>query len=138
MRQMTVRRGNGGRMLQARSLCLVFVFQCTVSLAREAPSATSWYGDRLVGAVVANIKVTLTNLGTRSRGRATTDSLGGYRFVLVPVGTYSLRLRVRARGRDCDRLVLGLSDERRQDFTMKVGRSLKWCRSLATPSGREF
>ncbi|MDQ3804383.1 MAG: TonB-dependent receptor, partial [Acidobacteriota bacterium] len=77
--------------LAALCACLVFA---AVSAASQSQATTGDIEGRVLdpaGAVVREATVTATNKATGFEKTATTDEDGGYRFVLLPPGTYDVR-----------------------------------------------
>lgn len=104
------------------SWCLVLLFACAAGLAQQSTAELLGTVTDSSGAVVPDVKITLTHSGTQDTRDTITNQLGDYRFPFVAIGTYS----VKAEGQGfqavtVNQLVLSVDDARRQDFTFKVG-----------------
>jgi hypothetical protein len=74
------------------------------------------------GAVIAKAEVTLTNTGTRTALRTTTNTDGEYLFAAIPPGTYDLAVSaVGFNTYDANGIVLDVSQRARVDATLNVG-----------------
>ena len=74
------------------------------------------------GAVVPNATVTITNVNTGVSQKVTTNNLGVYSFLALPVGTY--KLVAEARGFEAyqrTNIILNTNDQLRFDVVLKVG-----------------
>ncbi|HJZ98949.1 MAG TPA: TonB-dependent receptor [Candidatus Solibacter sp.] len=74
------------------------------------------------GAVVANAKITVTNVDTNLSRTTLTDSTGEYRFLSLPVGTYSIQAELSGFQKFvAGNIALTVDQQRRMDITMQVG-----------------
>lgn len=76
--------------LSVVAVILVALAMCGVAWSQSVQGVVTGTITDPSGAVVPNVKVTLTNEGTNVSQTATTGSDGLYRFPLVPPGTYTL------------------------------------------------
>jgi hypothetical protein len=90
-----------------------------------AQSATaSIYGQvtDAQGAVIPNVKITVTNIATRIEQKTTTDNAGSYRVLNLPIGTYT----VTAEHQGFSKLVTGertlqINQQEKMDLRLEVG-----------------
>jgi len=106
------------RFLLAFGLMLTAVFQA------HAQSSGSLFGSITdqTGAVIPNASLTLTNDATRAQQSTVTDSVGHYKFSVVPVGTYTLK--VNAPGftpLEQTGIVVTIHSASTQDLTLQIG-----------------
>lgn len=74
------------------------------------------------GAVVPNAAVTVTHVETGVTRETTTDDNGGYVFVQLPVGRFSLRARAQGFKEYVQTdILLQVSENRRADFALQIG-----------------
>jgi len=98
------------------------VILCTPALfAQGTGSITGAVRDN-TGAVVAKAEVTLTNTGTQTPLKTTTNADGEYLFAAIPPGTYDLTVSaVGFNTYDAKGIVLSVSQRARVDATLAVG-----------------
>jgi hypothetical protein len=74
-------------------VCLATLFLCASPLLAQTGTTGSLTGTVTdpSGGVIVGASVTVTSLGTGQERTATTDSVGTYRFGLLPAGTYKLK-----------------------------------------------
>lgn len=94
------------------------VFLCASALfAQGTGSITGTVRDN-TGAVVAKAEVTLTDIGTRTALKTTTNTEGEYLFAAVPPGTYDLSVSaVGFNTYDAKGIVLRVAQRARVDAT---------------------
>ena len=74
------------------------------------------------GAVLPNVKMVLTNLGTQLTRSAQSDAAGQYVFTLLPAGQYSISASAAGfKNFVLPALTLNAGDRRRQDIQMAIG-----------------
>src|SRR5215831_11967388 len=74
------------------------------------------------GAVVANAKVTITNLATGVTSTVYSNSTGNYTFSLVPVGNYDVKAEMSGfKSEEVKGLRVETAAQVRQDFQLQVG-----------------
>ena len=74
------------------------------------------------GALIPEVKITVTNLATRIAGKTTTDSAGNYRVLNLPIGTYT----VTAEHQGFAKLVtagrtLQINQQEKMDLRLEIG-----------------
>ncbi|HEY2012334.1 MAG TPA: carboxypeptidase-like regulatory domain-containing protein, partial [Bryobacteraceae bacterium] len=73
-------------------------------------------------AALPNVKVTVTNTGTNLTRSTITDPTGEFRFLSLPVGTYTVEAELNGFQRfSSEGIVLTVDQQRRIDITMSVG-----------------
>jgi hypothetical protein len=73
-------------------------------------------------AVIAGVKVTVTSLDTNQSHEATTDSLGQYRFLALPVGKYKVEATAPGfRKFLVSGVALDVNEQRRIDISLEIG-----------------
>src|SRR5579862_9059887 len=101
-------------------LPLLILFAPTL-FAQGTGSITGTVRDN-TGAVVAKAEITLTNTGTRTALKTTTNESGDYLFAAIPPGTYDLSVRaVGFNTYDATGIVLSVSQRARVDAALAVG-----------------
>jgi len=74
------------------------------------------------GAVMAGVRVAATNTGTNSRMEATSDASGEYRFLVLPVGVYTVQATYSGFQTFIEKdVVLTVNEQHRVDIVMQVG-----------------
>lgn len=109
----------------AAAVCLVVAVSLLFSPRAYSQVATGAFLGTVhdtSGAVVPNASVILTNDRMGFERRTLSDSVGDYRFSVVPVGTYKLRVEARGFAPEAsEELGLDVGQERRTDFTLRPG-----------------
>ena len=101
-------------------LPLLILFAPTL-FAQGTGSITGAVRDN-TGAVIAKAEVTLTNTGTRTALKTTTNANGEYLFAAIPPGTYDLAVSaVGFNTYGANGIVLDVSQRARVDATLNVG-----------------
>ena len=73
-------------------------------------------------AVLPGVLIQVTNLETNLRRSVQTDSVGQFRLLALPVGTYKVEAALTGFERFVEnRIVLTVNEERRVDIAMRVG-----------------
>ena len=104
-----------------RTLLTLLILFAPTLFAQGTGSITGTVRDN-TGAVVAKAEVTLTNTGTRTPLKTTTNSDGEYLFAAIPPGTYDLTVgAVGFNTYDAKGIVLSVSQRARVDATLSVG-----------------
>src|SRR5690242_8985952 len=74
------------------------------------------------GAIVANARVTITNIATAVTSTVTTNAAGNYTFPLVPVGNYNVKAELQGfKTEEVRGLRVETAAQVRQDFQLQVG-----------------
>jgi Carboxypeptidase regulatory-like domain/TonB dependent receptor len=74
------------------------------------------------GALVANARVTITNIATSVTTTVTTNAAGNYTFPLVPVGNYNVKAELQGfKSEEVKGLRVETAAQVRQDFQLQVG-----------------
>jgi len=92
------------RLLWSSRLAAIMLVSCAVALCIARPVAAQSAGTGSItgivtdasGAVVPNVSVAATNVGTGKSYRATTGTDGMYRFSLLPPGKYNVNFKARS------------------------------------------
>ena len=101
---------------------LVLPLTCQVDRAQESTATILGAVTDTSGSAIPGAHITLTNENTGDKRDAVTDHLGEYRLAFVPPGTYTIKAEVKNFDvMTVEHLDLRVNDERRQDFTLKVG-----------------
>jgi hypothetical protein len=104
-----------------RTLLPLLVLFAPTLFAQGTGSITGAVRDN-TGAVVAKAEVTLTNTGTRTPLKTTTNADGEFLFAAIPPGTYDLAVAaVGFNTYDANGIVLSVSQRARVDATLTVG-----------------
>jgi hypothetical protein len=105
-------------------LTFVVTFSSSVLFGQAATASSTLAGtvtDR-TGAVVVGVTVTATDTATNNTRSATTNSLGGYRFEVLPPGIYSVRAAMAGFSTPtANRVELLVGRTTTQDFTLNPG-----------------
>ena len=107
----------------SRTVILVccFLAACSALMAQGTADIVGTITDNS-GAVVANAKVTVKNLGTNLTRTQQTDATGQYSFTLLPVGDYSVTVEVQGFKTFTNQKVsVATGDRARVDAAMQVG-----------------
>ncbi|HSS99796.1 MAG TPA: carboxypeptidase regulatory-like domain-containing protein, partial [Terriglobales bacterium] len=110
--------------ISVRIFSIVFAISLLVSLSQAAEVTANISGSvtDASGAVVAQAKVTLTNIATNESRNADTDNDGAYQFSKLAIGTY--RLTVERTGFNKyvrEGIVLNVNQNAKLDVALKVG-----------------
>jgi len=104
-----------------RVLLPLLILVAPTLFAQGTGSITGAIRDN-TGAVVAKAEVTLTNTGTRTVSKTTTNESGEYLFAAIPPGTYDLSVSATGFNTyDAKGIVLSVSQRARVDATLAVG-----------------
>ena len=107
----------------AAALAVALLFSVT-GLVRAQAGAASVYGDikDQQGAGLPGATVTLTSAGTGASRTTTTNEIGGYRFVALTPGLYTLKIELAGfRTAVHDKLELAVDTATRQDAALALG-----------------
>ena len=104
-----------------RTLLPLLILLAPTLFAQGTGSITGAVRDN-TGAVVAKAEVTLTNTGTQTSLKTTTNQGGEYLFAAIPPGTYDLSVSaVGFNTYDAKGIILDVSQRARVDATLAVG-----------------
>jgi hypothetical protein len=104
-----------------RTLLPLLILVAPTLFAQGTGSITGAVRDN-TGAAVAKAEVTLTNTGTQTALKTTTNAEGEYLFAAIPPGTYNLAVSaVGFSTYDAKGIVLDVSQRARVDATLAVG-----------------
>ncbi len=75
------------------ALCFALILlSCSVALSQQITGSVTGTVTDPASAAISGAQVKLTNTGTGAVESAASDSEGNFRFLLLPPGTYSLRV----------------------------------------------
>src|ERR1700730_7866038 len=101
---------------------LIFLAFTSVALGQLTTADILGTVTDSTGAVVPNANVTITNLGTNEKRTAQTNSSGDYSFTLLPVGHYSVAVKVTGFQASLTKdLAVEAGDRARNDVHLQLG-----------------